>query len=241
MAWLKKKSPCGQVSEGRIPKHIAFIADGNGRWANERGLPRFEGHRVGKDAIKKVIDRCFDRGVSVVSLYLFSTENFNRPKDEVEYIFNLFRQMSGELVKSLLKRDAQFRLMGDLSLLPADIQVSINDIIQKTSTCASRVVNFGLAYGSRHEIVGAVNKLLASGIKVITEENFKNYLDTAGLPDPDLIVRASGEQRLSNFMLYQAAYSEFYFPKKYWPDFDEKVVDECIEAYQNRKRRFGNI
>lgn len=239
MAWFKRKKAKEQVSD-IVPKHIAFIADGNGRWANERGLPRFEGHKAGKETIKKVLDRCLERGVQTVSLYCFSTENFNRPKEEVEYIFNLLRAKK-DLSDSLIKRDCKFRLMGDASMLPSDIAEQMQKITEDTADCKKCVLNFGFAYGSRHEIISAVNNLIKDGVKVVDEATFENYLYTAGLPDPDLIVRASGEQRLSNFMLYQAAYSEFYFPDKFWPDFDAKVVDECIEAYQKRKRRFGKI
>ena len=237
MAWFRKKT---QQISSEVPKHIAFIADGNGRWANERGLPRFEGHKVGKDAIKKVLNRCFERGVEIVSFYCFSTENFKRPQKEVDYIFDLFRNMKS-LSDSLIKRDAKFRLMGDLSLLPEDIQNQMKQITEETKHCKSHILNFGFAYGARHEIVSAVNNIIKDGLKEVDEQTFGNYLYTAGLKDPDLIVRASGEQRLSNFMLYQAAYSEFYFPKTYWPDFDDKTVDECILAYQKRKRRYGKV
>ena len=240
MGWFRKKKK-DVTNEGVVPKHIAFIADGNGRWANEKGLPRFEGHKAGKETIKKVLDRCYERGVSIVSLYCFSTENFDRPKEEVDYIFNLFRNFSNEFPDSLKKRDTRFNLMGDISLLPEDIQEQMVSLTEKTKDCNSHVLNFGFAYGSRREIVSAVNKIIKDGIKEVDEKTFEKYLYTAGLPDPDLIVRASGEHRLSNFMLYQAAYSEFYFPNKYWPDFDEDTVDECIEAFQNRKRRFGKL
>ena len=240
MAWFRKKNKAKELNNENIPKHIAFIADGNGRWATDRGLPRFEGHKAGRETIKRVLDGCFERGVETVALYCFSTENFNRPKEEVEYIFNLFRSMK-DIGSSLIKRDARFHLMGDLSMLPSDIQEQMISITNQTKDCKSHILNFGFAYGGRHEIVSAVNNLIKDGVEVVTEETFEKYLYTAGIPDPDLIVRASGEQRLSNFMLYQAAYSEFYFPSKYWPDFDEKVVDECIEAYQKRKRRFGKI
>lgn len=237
MAWFRKKKT--EIS-GDIPRHIAFIADGNGRWANERGLPRFEGHKVGKEAIKKVLDRCFERGVEIVSLYCFSTENFKRPAKEVEYIFDLFRSMKS-LSDSLIKRDAKFRLMGDISMLPEDIQKQMIMITEETKHCESHILNFGFAYGGRHEIVSAVNNIIKDKLEKVDEKTFENYLYTAGLSDPDLIVRASGEQRLSNFMLYQAAYSEFYFPKTYWPDFNAKTVDECILAYQKRKRRYGKV
>ncbi len=236
MLFRKKRSD----SNENIPKHIAFIADGNGRWATKRGLPRCEGHKVGKDAIKKVIDRCFERNIHTVSIFCFSTENFKRPQSEIDYIFDLFVKMKDNLKESLLKRDAKLHLVGDKTMLPHDVQVAFDEIVNETKNCDRHVLNLCLAYGSRHEIVTAVNKLIERGVKV-DEETFSSYLDTANVPDPDLIVRASGEQRLSNFMLWQSAYSEFYFPKKYWPDFDEKMVDECIRVYQKRKRRFGKI
>lgn len=237
MAFNKKS----KQKNGDLPKHIAFIADGNGRWATRRNLPRFEGHKVGKEAVKKVVDRCFERGIETVSLYLFSTENFKRPKEEVDYIFDLFRSVSGELLDALKKRDAKFRIMGDLNLLPDDIKQQMLDLIEKTKDYKSHTLNLGIAYGARHEIIEAVNKLIKDEIKVVDENTFEKYLYTAGLPDPDLIVRASGEQRLSNFMLYQSAYSEFYFPNKFWPDFNKRVVDDCIRVYQKRKRRFGAL
>lgn len=237
MCFRKKQK---QQTTENIPRHIAFIADGNGRWATKRGLPRSEGHKKGKDAIKKVIVRCFERNIQVVSIFCFSTENFKRPKDEIDYIFDLFVKMKEKLKESLLERDAKLRLVGDQSMLPKNVQDSMEEIVDATKNCSSHVLNLCLAYGSRHEIVSAVNKLIERGIKV-DEETFSSFLDTAGFPDPDLIVRASGEQRLSNFMLWQSAYSEFYFPKKYWPDFDAKMVDECISVYQKRKRRFGKI
>lgn len=237
--WFRKKTKTLLTNEN-IPSHIAFIADGNGRWATERGLPRTEGHKNGKDAIKKVIDRCFERGVNTVSIFCFSTENFNRPQPEVDYIFNLFVKMKDNLKDSLLKRNAKLRLSGDKSLLPQAVVDAFNEIAEVTKNCEKHILNLCLGYGARHEIVSAINHLVEKGIKV-DETTFSSYLYTSGLSDPDLIVRASGEQRLSNFMLWQSAYSEFYFPKKYWPDFDAKMVDECICEFQKRKRRFGKI
>lgn len=240
MVWFRKKKIAKEIINDNVPKHIAFIADGNGRWAKEKGLPRKEGHKVGKEAIKKVLDRCFERGVEIVSFYCFSTENFKRPKEEVDYIFNLFRSLK-DISSSFVKRDARFNLMGDITMLPEDLQDKMKEITEQTKDCKSRIVNFGIAYGARHEIISAVNNLIKDGVKVVDETTFEKYLYTAGMSDPDLIVRASGEQRLSNFMLYQAAYSELYFPDVYWPDFDKDVVDECIAVYQKRKRRFGNV
>lgn len=240
--WFRKKAKKKDQGDIQIvlPKHIAFIADGNGRWANKRGLPRFEGHKVGRKAIEIVVNRCFEKGVNVVSFYCLSTENLNRPKAEVEYLFNLVRSID-DFVDRLKEKDCRLMVSGDLSLLPEDVQAKLNLYQDRTKDCKSRVINLCIAYGSRHEIMSAVNKLLSENKNNISEEEFKKYLYTAELPDPDLIVRASGEQRLSNFLLFQAAYSEFYFPKTHWPDFDEKIVDECLLEFSKRKRRFGKL
>ncbi len=240
MLWFRKKTE-QKIDMTKLPKHIAFIADGNGRWANKRGLARTLGHKAGKDAIKRVLDRCNELGIEVVTMFCFSTENFGRPKEEVDYIFNLFREVKVDLLKSLLKRNIKFRHMGDKSLLPEDMATDLKEMEDKTIACTGSIFNLALAYGARHEILQAVNKIISSGEQDITEQTFKNYLYTGDLPDPDLIVRASGEKRLSNFMLYQAAYAEFYFPDMYWPDFDEKTVDRCILEFQKRKRRYGKI
>lgn len=240
MAWFRKKKE-QKIDMTKLPKHIAFIADGNGRWANKRGLARMLGHKAGKDAIKRVLDRCIELKIEVVTMFCFSTENFGRPKEEVDYIFNLFRQVKGDLLESLLKRNVRFIHMGDKSLLDKDIADDLEEMERKTASCTGSIFNLALAYGSRHEIVDAVKKIIESGETDISEQSFKKYLYTTFLPDPDLIVRASGEKRLSNFMLYQAAYSEFYFPDKYWPDFDAKTVDDCIIEFQKRKRRYGKI
>ena len=239
MALFKKKNQ--QFDKTKLPKHIAFIADGNGRWANKRGLVRTVGHKAGKEAIKKVLDRCEELGIEVVSMFCFSTENFGRPKDEVDYIFDLFRELKRDYLDSLIEKNIKFVHMGDKKLLPKDIADDLKEMEQKTKSCTGTIFNVALAYGSRHEIVRAVNLAVELGERDITEESFKKFLYTKDLPDPDLIVLASGENRLSNFMLYQAAYAEFYFPKTYWPDFDGKIVDKCIEEYQKRKRRYGKI
>lgn len=239
--WFRKKPKIQEEnSQYVIPKHIAFIADGNGRWANKRGLPRFEGHKVGRKAIELVANRCFERGVNIVSFYCLSTENLNRPKEEVDYIFGLIRSIDS-YVDRLKENDCRFMVSGDLSLLPEDVRDKLQYYQEQTKECKTKIVNMCIAYGSRHEIMNAVNKLLSESKNQVSEEEFKNYLYTAGLPDPDLIVRASGEQRLSNFLLFQAAYSEFYFPKTHWPDFNEKVVDECLLEFGKRQRRFGKI
>ena len=239
--WPFKRKNKQIIDLSNMPKHIAFIADGNGRWAKKRGLPRSEGHRVGADAVEKVVDRCLDLGIGVVSFYLFSTENFNRPQTEVDYIFNLFRKLYEDKADEYKKKGIRFKLMGDITLFPEDMQEMLLKLEKDTKHLNKCICNFGLGYGSRREIVTAVNKIIENGVSKIDEQSFSKYLYTSELPDPDLIVRASGEQRLSNFMLWQAAYSEFYFPKTHWPDFNAKIIDECILEYQKRNRRFGKI
>lgn len=225
----------------KIPTHIGFIMDGNGRWAKKRGQVRTMGHRRGAEIIKSVVDRCFERGIKAVSLYAFSTENFNRPKDEVDYIFALCDEYLIKYAEDLKKRECRVEVMGDLSRLPQPFQDHLKRVINESKNYDKNVLNIGLAYGGRSEIVHAVNTLISSGKKSVTEQDITGALYTSRLPDLDLIVRASGEQRLSNFMLWQAAYAEFYFPKTLWPDFNARMVDKCIKEYNKRDRRFGKV
>jgi len=225
----------------KVPMHIGFIMDGNGRWAKKRGLVRTAGHRKGAEIMKSVVDRCFERGVKAVSLYAFSTENFNRPKEEVDYIFALCDDYLIKYANELKEKHCRLEVMGDLSRLPQPFQDHLRDIIAETKNYDEHILNVGLAYGGRSEITNAVNALIASGKKNVTEQDVAGALYTSKLPELDLVVRASGEQRLSNFMLWQAAYAEFYFPKTFWPDFNAKMVDKCITEYNKRNRRFGRV
>lgn len=223
-------------------RHIAFIADGNGRWAQKRALERFAGHKEGVEAIKRVLKRCYERGIEVVTFYCLSTENLARPESELDYIFNLLKENKKSIAEILNEKNAQLRVIGEPALLPRGVQEALSELCEGSKNNDSRrVVCIAIAYGARREMVEAVKKIVASGAKEIDENTISSNLYTAGLPDPDLIVRASGELRLSNFLLYQAAYAELYFPKRFWPDFDEKFVDHCIAVYEKRKRRFGKI
>lgn len=225
----------------RLPQHIAFIMDGNGRWAKHRGMPRVFGHKVGVDALIAVITYCAKLGIKVVSFYAFSTENWKRDKEEVNEIFRLVKNALKEKGEDFLSNNLRLNIMGDLTKFDDDMRNSLQTLAQKSSVNTGMVVNIGLNYGSRAEIVHAVNNILSDGLHMVDEATFSKYLYTSSLPDPDLIIRTSGEMRLSNFMLYQSAYSEFYFPKIHWPAFREREVDKAIIEYQKRDRRFGNV
>lgn len=225
----------------QLPKHIGIIMDGNGRWAKQRGLPRLLGHKAGVDAIKRVTEAAEELGIKVISYYAFSTENWKRNKEEVDGIFELVRNYLDKNKQSFSEKNIKIQTMGDITKLPDDLCKKLEDIVEQTKNHTGLIVNIGLNYGSRAEIVYAVNKLIKSGKTSITESDISNALYTGGLPDPDLIIRTSGEQRLSNFMLYQIAYSEFYFPNMHWPDFNKKLLEKAIIEYQSRNRRFGSV
>ncbi len=216
--------------------------DGNGRWATQRGLSRSDGHRQGAEALKKVVKECSQLGIKVVSVYAFSCENWSkRPKAEIKFLFSLITQFVKKEMKDYVKSGYRVRFSGDLSQLPKATQNAINKVIEASKNNDGLIVNIALNYGSRQEIVKAVNMILQSGIREIDEQMLEDCLYTAGLPELDLVVRSSGEKRLSNFMLWQCSYSELIFLDKYWPDFDEKTVEEILKEYSNRDRRFGGI
>jgi undecaprenyl diphosphate synthase len=229
------------LNKEALPKHIGFIIDGNGRWAKERGLTRSMGHKAGMLALKEAIKNSFELGIKFVSIYGFSTENWNRPKDEVNFLFNLFREFIKSDFNEVEGKNARLNIMGDYTKFPDDLVKEIEKALEETKNNDGFVLNLGINYGGRDEIIRAVNNIINSGVKEITKENFNDYLYTKGLPDPDFIVRTSGEQRISNFMLWQNAYSEFYFPKTYWPDFNKKELIKSLLNYQQRNRRFGAI
>ena len=228
------------MTDNTLPKHIAFIMDGNGRWAKKRGLPRSEGHRAGVRATRKILPECYDRGIPYVSLYAFSTENWNRPQDEIDKLFDYLRAFFKSELPKFIKRGVKIIAMGDISRLSPELQSIVKDAEQKTAHFKDKAFCIGLNYGGRPEIIRAVNNIIASGVSRVDEELFARFLYTAGIPDPDLLVRTS-EKRLSNFMLYQCAYTELCFLDKYWPDFDKKTLDEVLLDYGNRQRRFGAI
>lgn len=229
-----------EFDKNNMPKHIAFICDGNRRWARSKGLPTLLGHKEGVEAVKRVVRRASEIGIENLTFFCFSTENFDRSKEEIDYLFNLFRELS-KMKDSFLKHDYKFHHTGDRSLLPDDMLEIIDKIEEDTKDCKKGIVNIALAYGGRNDIVNATKKIIKEGVKIedITEDSFKNYLSTGDVPDVDLLVRTSGEQRISGFMLYNMAYAELWFVKKHWPSFKGEDVDACIVEYQKRHRRFG--
>lgn len=227
----------------RIPRHIGIIMDGNGRWAEMRGLPRFEGHKRGVERVKEITEAASGIGVEVLSLYAFSLENWMRPEDEVSVIMELLEStLTGEFL-NFMKEQVRFRVIGNRDKLPEQTQSIIEGVERATEHNTKLILQCALSYGGRDEIIRAVKKAAAMSLppEAITEKLMSDLLDTAGTPDPDLIIRTSGEQRLSNFLLWQSAYSEFYFTNTLWPDFNKEELLEAIHEYQMRDRRFGRV
>jgi undecaprenyl diphosphate synthase len=237
MQFFKKQ----HLNKNKLPIHIAFIIDGNGRWAKKRGLPRTVGHSYGVNAVANTVQNCMDLGIQYMSFYTFSTENWKRPKAEIDAIFELLGDFLKKDVKEYENKNIKLITSGDLTKLPEELQQLIEDIKQKTKHNSAFVVNIALNYGGRDEIVTAVNNMIKSGVKQVDKQLFSNYLYTKNLPDPDFIIRTSGELRTSNFMPYQSAYSEWYFPKTLWPDFGKKELILALKEYEKRNRRFGSI
>lgn len=236
--------------DNQIPKHIAIIMDGNGRWAKKRFLPRIAGHKKGVDTIKQITIRANELGVQLLTVYAFSTENWGRPKDEVNFLMKLPKEFFASFVPQLIENNIKVELIGDLSALPEETQTVLQRAMDQTAHCTGLVLNFALNYGSRREIVEAVQsvarRVQAGEIQAdaIDEAAIESALSTAkfgALAAPDLLIRTSGEQRLSNFLLWQVAYSEFYFTDTLWPDFTAEDFDRAIEVYQSRQRRFGKV
>ena len=236
--FFKKKKRA--IDMDNLPKHLAFICDGNRRWARTRGLPTLLGHKEGVEAIKRVVRRASELNIENLTFFCFSTENFDRSKEEVDYLFNLFREIKN-LKDNFKKHDYRFHHTGDKSMLPKDIVEIVEKVEEETKDCKKGTINLAIAYGGRNDIVNAARKIVKEKVKPedITEESFKNYLTTGEMPDIDLLVRTSGERRISGFMLYNMAYAELYFVKKHWPSFTGKDIDDCIAEYQSRHRRFG--
>ncbi len=221
-----------------VPKHIGIIMDGNGRWAKKRLMPRSFGHKNGMTQMIKLAEAAFDMGVRYFTVYALSTENLKRPKEELDGLFNLFRSYFSNYVKDILKKKVGFNVLGDIRALPKDIQDLIRDAVEKSSEYKDKVINMALNYGSRAEIVAAVNKAVKEG-KTVTEDSFSELLYTKDQPDPDLIIRTGGEVRLSNFLMWQASYSELYFSDVLFPDFDERELKKAVESFSRRNRRYG--
>jgi len=227
--------------EKNIPAHVGIIMDGNRRWGRERNLPTYEGHLKGYEKIKKVSGWFFSRGVKVLSLFAFSTENWNRSLEEVNYLMKLLKTAIDEESVEAQKKGHKILISGRIDELPGDLPDSCYDIMNKTKAGSRGTLNICLNYGGRVEIIDAVKKIIKNNVELaqIHDGMIRKYLYAPDLPDPDVIVRTSGEQRLSGFLLWQAAYAELIFLKKYWPDFEESDVETIIEEYSSRKRRFG--
>lgn len=226
------------MNELTLPTHIGFIMDGNRRWAQAKGVLKSIGHAQGADTAKKIVKHAVKRGIKIVSFYCFSKENWNREKSEVEYLMQLFAKFFDHNIEAFHKLGVKLRYIGETNGLPENLQDCIARGTEKTKENPGTIVQIALNYTGRDEIVRAVKKLVAKN-EEINEENISLNLDTEGSHDPDLIVRTSGEQRLSGFLLWQAAYSEFYFTETAWPAFTAKDFDKAIEVYQHRQRRFG--
>lgn len=221
-------------------KHIAFIMDGNGRWAQKQGKPREYGHRFGVEALERVSRYCRDLGLPVMTVYAFSTENWKRPQTEVNAIMKLLEQYIAKMSRRVNRDGVRYRFIGDMRVLSPAMQKMIREL-EEASSVYERVLNIALNYGGREEIVHCCNQLLAEGKTSITEEDISRHLYTAHCPPPDLIVRTGGELRLSNFLMWQSAYAELYFTDVLWPDFAESDVDAAITAFYTRGRRFGGV
>ncbi|QHS22278.1 isoprenyl transferase [Virgibacillus sp. MSP4-1] len=230
-----------------LPGHVAIIMDGNGRWAKKRGLPRAAGHKEGMKTIKKIVKKAVELKLNVLTLYAFSTENWKRPKSEVDYIMKLPSEFLDTYLQELIDNNVQVRTIGDFSALPAHTQKAVQTSIDETAQNDGLILNFALNYGSRNEIVGAVKDIVHDieeqqmSKDDINEEAISERLYTRDYEDPDLLIRTSGEVRISNFLLWQIAYAEFYFTEVLWPDFDEVEFEKSLIDYQNRKRRYGGI
>jgi undecaprenyl diphosphate synthase len=252
MMWLKawkqnKVDSDDQVALDRLPRHIAIIMDGNGRWARKRALPRSMGHRAGVEALRKVVKTCSELGIQVLTVYAFSTENWSRPKDEVGVLMTLLTEYLRKELNELHQNNVVIRTLGRIVELPMEAQRELDHSMKKTRNNSGLILNLALNYGGRAEIIDAVKKVssdVLSGkqrIEEIDENVFSQQLFTKGIPDPDLLIRTSGEMRLSNFLLWQLAYTEIVIIKELWPDFGEKALLESIKMYQKRDRRFGGI
>ncbi len=244
---ILRKKKAHDLDRENLPFHVGIIMDGNGRWAKKRMMPRVAGHRAAMVNVKKAIRFSSDIGIRALTLYAFSTENWKRPKEEVSALMSILLEYLGRELEEMHQKGIIVRTIGDISGLPAPVQELLCRSVEKTKENKGMVLNLALNYGSRLEIVRAAKEIareVAEGkldVEGIGEDVFASHLYTAGIPDPDLVIRTSGEKRLSNFLLYQTAYSELYFTPTLFPDFDEKEYTKALLEYQNRKRRFGGI
>ncbi|MDF2911046.1 MAG: isoprenyl transferase [Sporolactobacillus laevolacticus] len=243
----KDKTNRDEQRDLKIPKHVAIIMDGNGRWAKKRGLPRIAGHREAMKTVKRVTKEADRLGVKVLTLYTFSTENWKRPKNEVDFLMKLPEQFLNTYLVELIEQNVRVQAMGDLSRLPSYTLKAVESAIERTKNNTGLVLNFALNYGSHAEIVDAVKTIVRKVqeqelvVEEVTEQVISQHLMCPSLPDPDLLIRTGGELRLSNFMLWQLAYTELYFSEEYWPDFDEQSLRNAIQSFAARQRRYGGL
>lgn len=230
--------------ERKIPVHISIIMDGNGRWAKEKGHERGYGHVHGVESVRKVTEECAAEGVRYLSVYAFSEENWNRPAEEVGFLMNLMAESVSKEVETLMKNGVRFRVLGNMERIPTQLREAIASLEEMTAANDKLTLIVFLSYSGRWDILQAAKRMAeerAGGISDVTMEDFSGYLVTAGIPDPDLIIRTSGEERLSNYLLWQGAYSEFYFTDTLWPDFGAEDLRRAIDAYSLRDRRYGKV
>jgi undecaprenyl diphosphate synthase len=231
----------GRAAIAALPRHVAIIMDGNGRWAKARGLPRVAGHREGVNSAREIVRACGELGVEVLTLYTFSAENWRRPLHEIEALMRLLVQTIGAEVEHLKQNNVRLQTIGRTKDLALPVRVALNRAMRETESCTGLILNLALSYGGRQELVDAVRELVKSGKKRITEENLAAHLYTAGLPDPDLLIRTSGELRISNFLLWQLAYAEIVVTDVLWPDFRKSQLLAAFEEFGHRHRRFGGV
>ena len=235
---VSMKKPARSLPKGF--RHLAVIMDGNGRWATRRGLPRVAGHRAGAEAVRRLVRRSARIGIPYLTLYALSTENLERPRAELRGLMEMLRQYLANELPEFLRRGIRLRIIGDLSQLPADLQARLQEALLKTAAGRRLTLCIALAYGGREEIVRAARKFRAKKVRP-GEAAFARGLDTAGIPDPDLLIRTGGELRLSNFLLWQTAYTELYFTRVLWPDFRGRHLCQALKAFARRERRFGRV
>ncbi|OQA91608.1 MAG: Ditrans,polycis-undecaprenyl-diphosphate synthase ((2E,6E)-farnesyl-diphosphate specific) [Elusimicrobia bacterium ADurb.Bin231] len=224
-----------------LPKHIAIIMDGNGRWAKKKGLGRIFGHRAGIESVRDIIRAANEIGISVLTLFAFSTENWNRPESEIRELFGILKYFLKKELNEIKKNGIVLRILGNISGLPSDVRSEVARAENDTRNNTGMILNVALNYGGRQEIIQAVNRIVSSGVKSVDETEFERYLYTGAIPSPDLLIRTSGEYRISNFLLWQIAYTELYFTDVLWPDFRKEHLLEAIAEYQKRERRFGGL
>lgn len=225
----------------KIPNHVAIIMDGNRRWAHEKGLPTLVGHKKGYDKFREMGEACLERGIKILTVYAFSTENWNRSKKEINYLMNLLKNAVTKHSKELHKKDIKLQILGRISRLPQDLQEAIKKAVELTKNNKKGILNIALNYGGHAEIIDAVKSIMNDKVSAqkVDESLFEKYLYTAGMPQVDLLIRTGGEMRISNFLPWQLAYAELYFTPKYWPDFTEKDLDDALVDYNKRERRMG--